>query len=226
MRAGRGVRVRRGDADRPKNIWRYEFVAKDSGTDVTESFDLGDNLFTKVWRPLGGFLRSAEPRDMLRTLERVKAVAEARPPEGSARGTIWACQNTPPDPRRSIRWRSSPPWRCRSRTVRGASLVGARHGRARAADGGRARLGGDSRDVVRPAAVVRVFVDDMIANGLSAATGPGYPAVQPARREHRHLRQRCCRRRSRPRAWSNSGPAARPSRTVSPGTPSGGRGVV
>jgi uncharacterized protein YndB with AHSA1/START domain len=64
--------------DRPMNIWRYEFRATDDGsTDVTESFDLGDNLFTKVWRPLGGFLRERRnERDMLRTLERVKAVAE------------------------------------------------------------------------------------------------------------------------------------------------------
>jgi hypothetical protein len=64
--------------DRPVNTWRYEFRATDDrGTDVTESFDLGDNLFTKIWRPLGGFLRERRNRrDMLRTLERVKAVAE------------------------------------------------------------------------------------------------------------------------------------------------------
>src|ERR1041384_4554794 len=36
--------------DRPVNTWRYEFrKAEGGGTDVTESFDLGDNLFTKVW---------------------------------------------------------------------------------------------------------------------------------------------------------------------------------
>jgi hypothetical protein len=66
--------------DRPVNTWRYEFRATDDGgTDVTESFDLGDNLFTRAWRPLGGFLRERRnQRDMLRTLERVKAVAEAR----------------------------------------------------------------------------------------------------------------------------------------------------
>jgi hypothetical protein len=60
------------------NTWRYEFNATDDGgTDVVESFDLGDNLFTKIWRPLGGFLRERRnQRDMLRTLERVKAVAE------------------------------------------------------------------------------------------------------------------------------------------------------
>jgi uncharacterized protein YndB with AHSA1/START domain len=64
--------------DRKLNVWRYEFAATaDGGTDVTESFDLGDNLFTKLWRPLGGFLRERRnKRDMLRTLERVKAVAE------------------------------------------------------------------------------------------------------------------------------------------------------
>jgi hypothetical protein len=64
--------------DRPVNTWRYEFAAKgDGGTDVTESFDLGDNIFTKIWRPLGGILRERRNRrDMLRTLERVKAVAE------------------------------------------------------------------------------------------------------------------------------------------------------
>jgi uncharacterized protein YndB with AHSA1/START domain len=65
--------------DRPLNVWRYEFEAVGGGTDVTESFDLGDNLWTKVWRPLGGFLRERRnKRDMLKTLERVKAVAEAQ----------------------------------------------------------------------------------------------------------------------------------------------------
>ena len=64
--------------DRPVNVWRYEFRGTDDGgTDVTESFDLGDNLFTKIWRPIGGFLRERRnERDMLRTLERIKAVAE------------------------------------------------------------------------------------------------------------------------------------------------------
>ena len=49
----------------------------DGGTNVTESFDLGDNVLVKIWYPLGGFLRERRNRrDMLRTLERVKAVAE------------------------------------------------------------------------------------------------------------------------------------------------------
>ena len=64
--------------DRPVNTWRYEFQATDNGgTDVTESFDLGDNIFTKIWRPIGGILRERRnERDMRTTLERVKAVAE------------------------------------------------------------------------------------------------------------------------------------------------------
>jgi len=64
---------------RPVNVWRYEFVATaDGGTDVTESFDLGDNAFTRIWRPLGGFLRERRnERDMLRTLQKLKAAAEA-----------------------------------------------------------------------------------------------------------------------------------------------------
>jgi hypothetical protein len=64
--------------DRPVNTWRYEFrQTDDGGTDVTESFDLGDNMLVKIWRPLGGFMRERRnQRDMLRTLERVKAIAE------------------------------------------------------------------------------------------------------------------------------------------------------
>jgi hypothetical protein len=62
----------------PVNTWRSEFRPTDKGaTDVTESFGLGDNLFAKVWRPLGGFLRERRnQRDMLRTFERLKSVAE------------------------------------------------------------------------------------------------------------------------------------------------------
>ncbi|HEY1741300.1 MAG TPA: SRPBCC family protein, partial [Acidimicrobiia bacterium] len=57
--------------ERRMNVWRYEFKpTDDGGTLATESFDLGDNIFTKVWRPLGGVLRERRnERDMLRTLE-------------------------------------------------------------------------------------------------------------------------------------------------------------
>jgi hypothetical protein len=62
------------------NTWRYEFrETENGGTDVTESFDLGDKFYVKLWRPLGGFLRERRNRrDMLRTLERVKSVAEKK----------------------------------------------------------------------------------------------------------------------------------------------------
>jgi hypothetical protein len=64
--------------DRRVNTWRYVFEGVDGGTDVTESFRLADNILTKLWRPLGGILReNRNKRDMLRTLERVKAAAEA-----------------------------------------------------------------------------------------------------------------------------------------------------
>lgn len=65
--------------ERPVNTWRYEFrAAPGGGTDVTESFDMGDGLLTRLWWPLGGFLRQRRnQRDMLRTLERVKAAAES-----------------------------------------------------------------------------------------------------------------------------------------------------
>jgi uncharacterized protein YndB with AHSA1/START domain len=65
--------------DRPVNTWRYEFVSSaGGGTDVIESFRMPDNLWTKLWKPLGGFLReNRNTRDMRRTLERVRDVAEA-----------------------------------------------------------------------------------------------------------------------------------------------------
>ena len=64
-------------ADKVMNTWRYEFKPSGDGTDVTESFQLADNLFFKLFGVLGGQLRTARnKRDMLRTLERVKAVAE------------------------------------------------------------------------------------------------------------------------------------------------------
>ena len=57
VRARRGLRVRRRDAATgPSTPGATSSPATDGGTDVTESFDLGDNLFTKLWRPLGGFL--------------------------------------------------------------------------------------------------------------------------------------------------------------------------
>jgi hypothetical protein len=65
--------------ERRVNTWRFEFrETHNGGTDVTESFDLGDKLYARIWRPLGGFLRERRNRrDMLTTLQRVKSVAES-----------------------------------------------------------------------------------------------------------------------------------------------------
>ena len=49
----------------------------DALTFTIKNGEVEDNLWTKIWRPLGGFLRQRRnERDMLRTLERVKAVVE------------------------------------------------------------------------------------------------------------------------------------------------------
>jgi hypothetical protein len=64
--------------DKAMNTWRYEFApGAGGGTDATESFRLSGKILPAIWYPLGGFLRQRRnERDMLRTLERVKAVAE------------------------------------------------------------------------------------------------------------------------------------------------------
>src|SRR3954453_7082168 len=60
------------------NTWRDEFEPDGGGTKATESFRLVDNVLMKVFRVFGGFLRQRRnERDMLTTLERVKAAAEA-----------------------------------------------------------------------------------------------------------------------------------------------------
>jgi hypothetical protein len=66
--------------DRAVNTWRYEFQAVDGGTDVTESLGHGDTRLTNIRRPHGGVQRERRNRRaMLRTHERIKAVAETQP---------------------------------------------------------------------------------------------------------------------------------------------------
>lgn len=67
--------------DRALNRWRYELApAPDGtgGTDVTESFQLTNSFLTSVYYyAFGGFLRQRNNiRDMRRTLERIRDVAE------------------------------------------------------------------------------------------------------------------------------------------------------
>jgi Polyketide cyclase / dehydrase and lipid transport len=67
--------------ERPVNNWHYRLTPTDRGTDVTESFRLDDNAFTKLYSLLGGQLRTRRNlRDMRKTLERIKAVAESENP--------------------------------------------------------------------------------------------------------------------------------------------------
>ncbi len=64
--------------DNPVNHWHYRLTPRDGGTDVTESFRLETSLFTRIyWALLGPFRGRRNERDMKRTLERIKEVAEA-----------------------------------------------------------------------------------------------------------------------------------------------------
>lgn len=64
--------------DRPVNNWHYRLTPAGDGTDVTESFRMADSPLTTLYFLLGGFLRQRRNvRDMTRTLQRIKAVAEA-----------------------------------------------------------------------------------------------------------------------------------------------------
>ena len=65
--------------DRAANHWHYRLQPAGSGTDVTESFRLADSVLTTVYYWLfGGFLRQrSNIRDMRRTLQRIRSVAES-----------------------------------------------------------------------------------------------------------------------------------------------------
>lgn len=62
------------------NNWRYDLEPRDGGTDVTESFQLGDHPAMKLyWLLLGPLRGRTNRRGMRQTLERIKAVVEAEP---------------------------------------------------------------------------------------------------------------------------------------------------
>lgn len=66
-----------GPGERSLNSWRYQFEPSGEGTDVTESFQLADNLLTKLYWALAGRWRGRTNRNgMQATLERIKAAAE------------------------------------------------------------------------------------------------------------------------------------------------------
>jgi uncharacterized protein YndB with AHSA1/START domain len=60
------------------NTWKYELAARNGGTDVTESFALPDNPFTKLyWAVAGRWRGKTNERGMRTTLERMKQVVES-----------------------------------------------------------------------------------------------------------------------------------------------------
>jgi hypothetical protein len=65
---------------KPLNTWRYRLEPAAGGTDVTESFELADALPLKLYWALAGRWRGRTNHDGMRTtLERIKAVVEAKP---------------------------------------------------------------------------------------------------------------------------------------------------
>jgi hypothetical protein len=61
------------------NTWRYELAPSGEGVDVTESFRLTPVLPIRIYWALLGWARGKTNREGMRTtLERIKAVAEAR----------------------------------------------------------------------------------------------------------------------------------------------------
>ena len=67
-----------GPNDLDLTRWGYTLKAKDGGTEVSEWFEGSGNLPMRVYWAALGWLRGRRNRnDMLRTLERMKAVAEA-----------------------------------------------------------------------------------------------------------------------------------------------------
>ena len=63
---------------RPLNTWRYVLEAKDGGTDVTESFQLLDELPMKIYWTLFGWARGKTNRNgMQATLDGIKKEVEA-----------------------------------------------------------------------------------------------------------------------------------------------------
>jgi hypothetical protein len=59
------------------NTWRYQLAPTDGGTSVTESFELPDSLFTRLYWKIAGSARGRTNQEGMRaTLTRIKAVVE------------------------------------------------------------------------------------------------------------------------------------------------------
>ena len=67
-----------GGSTKPLNVWRYRLEPAGSGTDVTESFELADQLLLNLyWTLLGWSRGKTNERGMRTTLERIRAEVEA-----------------------------------------------------------------------------------------------------------------------------------------------------
>jgi hypothetical protein len=65
-------------AGRPAIRWCYQFEPKGDGTDVTESFELSNDWYLRLyWLLLGWARGKTNVENMQATLERIKAAAEA-----------------------------------------------------------------------------------------------------------------------------------------------------
>jgi hypothetical protein len=76
--SGREFAFTVGVAGRPVNTWRYRFEPNGDGTDVTESFELQDRWWTRLyWALAGRSRRKTNVANMRTTLERIRAAAES-----------------------------------------------------------------------------------------------------------------------------------------------------
>jgi uncharacterized protein YndB with AHSA1/START domain len=67
-----------GPVGKPLNVWSYELVPADDGTDVTESFQLANTAPLRLYWAVLGWARGRTNRNGMRTtLERVKAELES-----------------------------------------------------------------------------------------------------------------------------------------------------
>jgi hypothetical protein len=65
-------------AGRPVNTWRYDLKPSGDGTDVTESFELADNVMNRLyWRAMGWARGKTNRNGMQQTLDSIKNVVEA-----------------------------------------------------------------------------------------------------------------------------------------------------
>ncbi|MGZ6969758.1 MAG: SRPBCC family protein, partial [Acidimicrobiia bacterium] len=65
------------------NVWRYDLEPSGDGTDVTESFELKNTPWLRLYWALLGWARGkTNEHGMRTTLERIKAAVETEPSRG------------------------------------------------------------------------------------------------------------------------------------------------